>query len=301
MRRSSLIVAFGLTLFAVLISCKQTSNSEKASPETPQTPTTPEVTSIEVETGDGYLPGASWTLVWADEFEGTTIDSANWTRQVLEPGHFNDEWQAYTDSPENAYIENGNLVIRANHRGKDHGMGQYTSARLHTGNKHAWKYGKMAARIKLPEGHGIWPAFWMLGANINEIGGDTPWPQSGEIDILELYGSKDDAVVEANIHYADTYDQHAMMGAIAYTLKEGKFADDFHVFELEWNSEKLTWMVDGEAYASAPITGDEFTEFHKEFYILLNLAVGGTYAGRPDETTSFPQHMYVDWVRVYQQ
>jgi beta-glucanase (GH16 family) len=250
---------------------------------------------------DTYQPGDGWNLVWSDEFNGDSIDPNNWNFQVVEAGRFNEEWQRYTNSDKNAFIENNCLVIKAIHESDKHGIDQYTSARLNTANKQSWKYGKIAARIKLPEGEGIWPAFWMLGANINENGGDTPWPQSGEIDILELYGSKDDGVIEANIHYADSSDKHAMMGAVSYKLPEGKFSDAFHVFELEWNAEKFTWLVDGEEFASTPITAEYLSEFHKEFFILLNIAVGGTWAGRPDETTNFPQYMYVDWIRVYQE
>lgn len=241
-----------------------------------------------------------WTLVWADEFEGGTLNQDNWNRQAVRAGRFNDEWQRYTNSEINSYIENGNLVIRAIHETNEHGMNQYTSARLNTAQKRSWKYGKIAARIKLPEGKGIWPAFWMLGVNIDENGGDTPWPKSGEIDILELYGSKDDGAVEANLHYADEKGDHAMMGQEIYKLKEGKFSDDFHIFELEWDAEKISWFVDGEQFATLDITDDVFGEFHEEFFLLINIAVGGTEAGRPDKTTSFPQHMYVDWVRVYQ-
>ena len=145
----------------------------------------------------------------------------------------------------------------------------------------------------------MWPAFWMLGANIDEAGGDTPWPKSGEIDILELYGAKDNGVVEANVHYAGKTGAHASMGSVSYKLKEGKFADAFHVFELEWNADKIVWFVDGHQYASMSITADKLSEMHKEFYILLNIAVGGKWAGRPDNSTTFPQHMYIDWVRVY--
>jgi len=242
---------------------------------------------------------SEWKLVWSDEFNMAEIDTNNWNFQVLDAGHFNDEWQRYTNSSDNAYIKSDCLVIKANHESDIHGMDQYTSARLHTANKQSWKYGKIAARIKLPQGNGIWPAFWMLGANINENGGDTPWPQSGEIDILELYGSKDDAIIEGNLHYADTSDSHAMMGAVPYKLEQGIFADSFHIFELEWNEKSITWFVDEKEFASISITTEELSEFHKDFFILLNLAVGGTYAGRPDATTSFPQYMHVDWVRVY--
>jgi len=249
--------------------------------------------------GDTNNPEEDWKLAWSDEFESDAIDEKNWTFQVVEAGRFNDEWQRYTNSSNNAYLDNNCLVIKAIHESDVHGMDQYTSARLHTANKQVWQYGRIAARIKLPHGKGIWPAFWMLGANINENGGDTPWPQSGEIDILELYGSKNDSVIEANAHFANELGVHANMGAVSYKLKEGKFADAFHIFELEWDADKIAWFVDGEQFASMPISSEELSEFHKEFFILLNIAVGGTHAGRPDDTSQFPQYMYIDWVRVY--
>ncbi len=249
---------------------------------------------------DTYRPGPEWELVWADEFDAETIDADNWRFQEEKAGRFNSEWQRYTGVGENAYIDQGCLVIEARHESDSHGMGRYTSARLNTAGKGAWKYGRIAARIQLPYGPGIWPAFWMLGANIDENGGDTPWPQTGEIDILELYGSRNNGRVEANIHYADTSGAHAMMGAVGYDLEQGRFADGFHVFEIEWDAERIQWFVDGQRYASTPISAGEFSEFHSEFFILLNIAVGGRAAGPPDERTPFPQYMYVDWVRVYQ-
>lgn len=260
-----------------------------------------EVEPSDTSPEDGaYQRGSDWKLVWADEFEADLIDTNNWNLQVVRAGRFNEEWQRYTNSSQNAYIENDCLVIEAMHESDVHGMDQYTSARLNTANKRSWKYGKIAARIKLPQGKGIWPAFWMLGANIDENGGDTPWPQCGEIDILELYGTKDDAAIEANLHHADESGAHAMMGAATFKLEQGKFADAFHVFELEWDANKISWLVDGKPFASTQISSDERSEFHEEFFILLNVAVGGTWAGRPDDSTSFPQRMYVDWVRVYE-
>jgi beta-glucanase (GH16 family) len=247
-----------------------------------------------------YSPGTDWSLIWSDEFDGNKLDKTKWNRQVEKAGRFNEEWQAYTKSKKNAYVENDQLVIKAIQKGKKHGKNQYTSARLNTAGKFGFKYGKVAARIKLPKTEGIWPAFWMLGTNINENGGDTPWPQCGEIDILELYGSKDPAVVEANIHFADKDGSHDQMGSKSFALKEGVFADDFHIFELEWTEENVSWFVDGKQYASFSIKGKEFSMFHKEFFFLLNIAVGGTHAGRPDETSEFPEYMYVDWIRVYQ-
>ena len=248
---------------------------------------------------DTYEPGPGWTLAWSDEFDGEILDPRKWRRQVVAAGRFNDEWQRYTDSVDNAYIDNGCLVIKAIHESDKHGRDQYTSARLHTIPDDGWKYGRIAARIQLPYGRGIWPAFWMLGANIDENGGDTPWPQSGEIDILEMYGSRDNGVVEANIHYAGRSGTHASMGSVATSLPEGRFADNFHVFELEWDANSLQWFVDGKRFASTSITASEFSEFHEKFFILLNIAVGGRAAGRPNDTTVFPQYMYVDWVRVY--
>lgn len=185
--------------------------------------------------------GNDYQLVWSDEFDGSELDTSNWNRQVEPAGRFNEEWQRYTNSPDNAYIEDNKLVIKAIHEGGEHGMNQYTSGRLNTAGKQSWKYGKIVTRMKLPHGAGMWPAFWMLGDNIDENGGDTPWPFCGEIDILELYGSKDDGVVEANIHYADAAGEHAMLDAIHYKLKEGRFADDFHIFELAWDEQQIHW------------------------------------------------------------
>ncbi len=247
-----------------------------------------------------YNPGTDWNLIWVDEFEGDKLDKKKWNRQVEPAGRFNGEWQRYTKSKKNAYVENDQLVIKAIHKGKKHRHNQYTSARLNTAGKFSFKYGKVVARIKLPKTEGIWPAFWMLGDNIDENGGDTPWPFCGEIDILELYGSRDASVVEANIHFANKKGAHDQMGSKSFKLKEGIFADDFHIFELEWTEEKVSWFVDGKLYAYFSIKGKEFSMFHKEFFFLLNIAVGGNHSGRPNSTSEFPEQMYVDWIRVYQ-
>ncbi|MBT8272045.1 MAG: glycoside hydrolase family 16 protein [Flavobacteriaceae bacterium] len=288
---SSVII---ITASLIILSCQEKgvkSNSENLENNESST-------SITLE--DNHELNSDWKLVWSDEFKTGSIDKSSWNLQLVEAGRFNDEWQRYTDSPENAYIENDCLIIKAIHESDSHGINQYTSARLNTANKRTWKYGKIAARIKLPEGNGIWPAFWMLGANIDENGGDTPWPQSGEIDILELYGSKDNGAIEANMHYADASDSHAMMGAVTFRLEQGIFADDFHIFELAWDQDSITWFVDGQRFAWTSITAEDRSEFHEPFFILLNIAVGGAHAGRPDSNTSFPQHMYVDWIRVYE-
>ncbi len=249
---------------------------------------------------DKYVIGPEWTLVWADEFDGDELNMANWNYQVEPAGRFNNEWQRYVESKNNAYVDQGCLVIKAIHESQEHGSDQYTSARMNTANKHAWKHGRVAARIQLPYGNGMWPAFWMLGANIDENGGDTPWPQTGEIDIMEFYGSKDNAVIEANIHYANENNKHESMGAVKVALDEGIFAHNFHVFEMEWDADKIIWYLDGKEYARQSLKAEKYSEFHQPFFILLNIAVGGAWAKYPDASTVFPQFMYIDWVRVYQ-
>ena len=242
-----------------------------------------------------------YQLIWEDNFSSTSLDTTKWNRQVEPAGRFNKEWQRYTADENNAYIENNQLVLKIIHEGKIHAENKYTSARLNTANKFKFTYGKIVANIKLPSGKAIWPAFWMLGANIDENGGDTLWPFTGEIDILELWGSVSASEVEANLHYADAKGVHTQMGATGYKLAKGNFTEDFHEFELEWTPEELIWKVDRNTYHTLKITNPKYYAFHKDFFLILNIAVGGEFAGWPDETTLFPQKMVVDWVRVYQQ
>ena len=246
---------------------------------------------------DNYSPGEGWILVWSDEFAAPELDNDKWNNQVMDKP-FNDEWQDYHGNPENVLIDNGYLVIKAIHHGTEHAPRNYSSARLNTAQKGAWQYGKFVARIQLPHGPGVWPAFWMLGENIDENGGDVPWPASGEIDIMELYGSRDDSMIEVNMHYDDA--GHKSMGAAPYRLDREIFAEKFHCFELEWNARELIWRVDGNEVKRTAIDKPEMGEFHQPFFILLNLAIGGAWSGKPDATTPFPALMYVDWVRVYQ-
>ncbi len=259
---------------------------------------TPQDVTYPAQNPDNYSPGKGWTLVWSDEFASPQLDNRKWNNQVMEKP-FNEEWQDYHGGPENAYIDNGYLVIKAIHDGSVHAPRKYTSARLNTAQKGSWQYGKFVARIQLPHGAGVWPAFWLLGANIDENGGDVPWPTSGEIDIMELYGCRDDSIIEVNMHY--DAGGHKSMGAVPYQLDRGIFAEQFHTFELEWNARQLIWRVDGNEVKQTPIDKPEMSAFHQPFFILLNLAIGGAWSGQPDTTTPFPALMYVDWVRVYQQ
>jgi beta-glucanase (GH16 family) len=234
---------------------------------------------------DTIPPVPGWTLVWNDEFNGPDIDAAKWEWEVNGDGGGNNELQYYTGFPENSFIEDGKLVIKAikeNYLGK-----HYTSARMRTKNKGDWRYGRFEARMKLPYGKGMWPAFWMLPTDW-VYGG---WPQSGEIDIMELVGDVPNKVY-GTIHWGDP--DHRQSGG-SYVLPSGTFAGDFHTFIVEWDSVGFRWYVDGLQYFST----SRGWPFDQRFHILLNLAVGGNWPGNPDEFTYFPQLMYVDYVRVY--
>lgn len=245
------------------------------------------------------LSQGCYELVWSDEFNYNGLpDSTNWSYEVGSSGWGNNELQYYTQNRlKNARVEDSILIIEA-HKESYQGS-QYTSARLITyPNKLYWKYGKIEARIKLPYGQGIWPAFWMLGRDIFEGNG---WPACGEIDIMELIGGgegKDD-VSHGTIHWEDAQGNHAMYGD-SYQLSQGIFNDDFHDFTIEWNTTSIKWYMDGIKFHEADITPSHLSEFHNEFFILLNVAVGGNWPGNPNSTTQFPQQMMVDYVRVYQ-
>ncbi len=240
-----------------------------------------------------------YELVWSDEFNtGTMADPAVWSYEVGAGGWGNNEWQFYTaERAENARIEDGCLVIEA--RKESYEGSNYTSARLISyHNDLSWKYGKIEARIKLPYGKGIWPAFWMMGRGIFE---GTSWPACGEIDIVELTGGGEgyDDKVYGTAHWSDASGKHAQYGG-SYQLPTGIFADTFHIFSIQWTATEIRWFVDDIQYQVIDITPAELSEFRREFFILLNLAVGGNWPGYPTAETVFPQQMKVDYVRVYQ-
>ncbi|OGU70156.1 MAG: hypothetical protein A2V93_03745 [Ignavibacteria bacterium RBG_16_34_14] len=239
------------------------------------------------------LYSQNWQLVWFDEFNETSLDLNSWTREVGGNGWGNNELQYYTDRENNSYLQDGKLIIKAIK--ENYGGRSYTSARLKTQNKKFWKYGKIEVRMKLPFGQGIWPAFWMLGQNISSVG----WPACGETDIMEMIGGQGrEKTVYGTAHW-DNNGQHAQYGG-SYTLPSGTFADDFHNFKIEWNQTFIKWLVDDILYNTINITPASLSEFHQNFFIILNLAVGGNWPGYPDTTTIFPQYLEVDYVRVYQ-
>lgn len=239
-------------------------------------------------------PNYDPNLVWSEEFNYTGLpDPTKWNFETGGGGWGNNELQYYTDSENNAYVDNGVLTITA--REEQVGGRDYTSARITTQGKFDVKYGRIEARIKLPYGQGIWPAFWMLGANFSQVG----WPMCGEIDIMEMVGGPNrDNTCHSTIHW-DNNGQHAEYGQ-SYTLPTGIFADNFHVFGITWNAQEIRGYVDDVEYFVADITPAGLSEFQNNFFLILNVAVGGNWPGSPDETTEFPQTMQVDWIRVYQ-
>jgi len=242
----------------------------------------------------------NWTLVWNDEFDADTIDTTKWEHEVNAWGGGNNELQYYTDHPTNSYLVDGHLIIQADreeYTGPE-GTRQYTSARLRTKYLGDWLNGRFEIRAKLPAGQGIWPAIWMLPTDT--FYGD--WPASGEIDIVEVVGHEP-SVVHGTLHFGGEWPAHHSAGA-SYTLLEGRFDDGFHLFVLEWAQDEFRWSVDGYHYQTQTswfTTPDAFpAPFDQRFHLILNIAVGGNWPGPPDETTSFPQKMTVDYLRVYQ-
>jgi beta-glucanase (GH16 family) len=244
-----------------------------------------------------------WTLVWSDEFDGPSgsqVNSSKWSFDIGGNGWGNNELQTYTSRTANSDLEGGLLVIKAlkeTFTGPDGLTRSYTSARLLTKNKLSQAFGRFEARIKIPFGQGIWPAFWMLGDNINTAG----WPTCGEIDIMENIG-REPSIVHGTFH-GPGYSGANGVGA-AYALSNGqKFADDFHTFAVEWEPNIMRFYVDGLLYKTrtpSDLPAGTSWVFDHPFFIILNVAVGGSWPGNPDATTVFPQQMLVDYVRVYQ-
>ena len=239
-----------------------------------------------------YVYPQAWKLVWSDEFDGTTLNTTNWTRETGGDGWGNNELEYYTNRDVNAFVSDGMLTIKALQ--ESYGGKNYTSARLITKGKRFFKYGKIEARIKLPYGQGIWPAFWTLGQNISNVG----WPACGELDIMELIGGgvNRDNRVYGTAHWDNN--GHQSYG-LNYTLPSGNFSDDFHVFSIVWDASKIEWYCDNNKYCTLSLTPSYLDELKAEQFIILNLAVGGNWPGNPNSTTVFPQTMLVDYVRVY--
>ena len=261
-------------------------------------------------------PAETLTLVWSDEFDvDGAPDVRNWR---IEYGFgVNNEWQTYTDDAENLRVENGNLVITAqcsdattdsalcNDPDTADKKGTITSARINTNDKVEVKYGSIQARIKMPPGKGTWPAFWMLGADFPE----KPWPRAGEIDIVEVHQFFSDIFTSHfTVHWCDD----SIPGPIPCEFIPGRqlyeqtikldtaLSDDYHVYEADWDENRIVGKIDGVAYFTKPIELDTEEEFLNRFFMILNVAIGGDLGGPPNDSTTWPQEMLVDWVRVYE-
>ena len=242
------------------------------------------------------------TLVWSDEFsgpDGSRPDPAKWASIIDDSGYGNNELEYYTDRPSNIHEQDGSLVITARHEsyaGKDGQRRDYTSGRIESRGRFALKYGRIEARIKLPRGQGLWPAFWMLGSDFKNLG----WPACGEIDIMENIGSEP-SMVHGSLHGPGYSGGHPLGGA--FTLpNQASFADDYHVFAIEWEPRAIRFYVDGTLYEMQTpdnVPAGYHWVFDHPFYLVLNVAVGGYWPGNPDATTKFPGSMLVDYVRVY--
>lgn len=265
--------------------------------------------TLTVAFNDEVDPGETLTLVFSDEFDGTTIDPEKWffetgdgTEQGI-PGWGNNELQYYL--PDSAQVGNGLLKITAREQrvvarvGQQTNIFEYTSARINTRDRFAFRYGRIEARIRLPGGQGIWPAFWMLSQ-------DSPygsWAASGEIDVMEAVnlGGIGGNRVFGTIHYGDEFPGN-LFTSTTYDVPTSA-TDEFHVYAVEWDATEIRWYVDDILYAVEnnwfSTAGPYPAPFDHQFYILFNVAVGGNLPGPPNDSTVFPVTMEVDWVRVY--
>ena len=248
---------------------------------------------IPVEEVDG------WELVWHDEFDGDTIDPANWTYDIGGWGWGNGEAQYYTDRPESARLQNGLLVIELHQEKFENSY--YTSARLKTQGLQEFQYGRIEARLKVPSGSGTWPAFWMLGANFDRDTDDpimSNWPNVGEIDIMEYVGREPDLVM-GTVHGPG----YAGAGGLSrWNRQDYDVSEDFHTFAIEWDVDGIRWFYDGEMFYDLGRDGVGNREwvFDQPFFIILNLAFGGTLGGNIALDLELPLHLYADYIRVYQ-
>lgn len=228
------------------------------------------------------------TLVWSDEFSAASLNTQVWNYELGAGGWGNNELETYTNSINNVHLDSGYLHITA----LNPAPSSYTSGRLTTQAKKDFTYGKVRIRAKLPQGKGIWPALWMLGSNFSTAG----WPKCGEIDIMELLGQAP-SVTYGTIHW-DAGGYTSRSGS--YTLSGSSFSAGFHVFTLVWTPNNLKWSVDDQEFLSIRRSDASAFPFSLPQFFIFNVAVGGNWPGNPDQTTVFPQHMIVDYIRVYQ-
>ena len=255
-------------------------------------------TKVVFGTGGPSSPGSypGLNLVWADEFSGASVNTANWNYEVGDGcpgvcGWGNNELEWYTEG-ENASIQNGALIIEA--RAESRGGKNYTSSRMTTKTKKPFKFGRMDIRAKLPKGRGIWPAIWMMPQD-NVYGG---WPKSGEIDIMEFLGHETNKVY-STVHFGPG---PASMNISKNITGSSPYCDSFHVYSLVWETDRMRFYADDVLISDVKRTdlSGQVYPFNESFFFILNLAVGGNWPGNPDASTYFPQWLIVDYIRVFQ-
>ncbi len=261
--------------------------------------------TVPIDTGGGGIPTTGYstplsypgyTLVWHDEFDSTAL-SSDWTYEIGtgQNGWGNNELQYYT--ADNATLQDGLLLITA--KQESVGGRNYTSSRIITQGAQEFQYGRIDIRAALPYGQGIWPALWMLGQDFGTVG----WPACGEIDIMEMVGGPSrpdggDNKVFGTVHWESNGSRAEFGGSTV--LSSGRFADEFHVFSIVWDADKITWYRDDIQFHEIDITPADLDEFRDAFFFIFNVAVGGNWPGSPNASTQFPQTMAVDYVRVFQ-
>ena len=241
-----------------------------------------------------------WNIVWQDEFDKDSLDLTKWSHETGGHGWGNNELQYYTDSDSNSYVENGNLVLKAEvvpqGIGSSRGLRYYSSARLRTYGKGDWKYGRIEVKAKVASGQGIWPAIWMLPTDWL-FGG---WPSSGEIDIMEHVGY-DLGVVHGSVH-TEAYN-HKINTQRSSARKIANVDTEFHVYSIIWDKDKISFFIDDVQYflfENDQLGNYKTWPFDQRFHLLINIAVGGDWPGNPDNSTNFPRTMLIDYVRVYE-
>jgi hypothetical protein len=247
---------------------------------------------------DGYITPDTYTgyeKLFQDEFNGTQIDTTIWGYDIGtgNSGWGNNELQYYTNRPENVYLDNGKLVIQA--KKESYNGSAYTSARLLTQNKKTFTFGRVDIRAKLPVAKGLWPALWSLGSKITQTG----WPACGEMDIMELVGTEPNKV-HGTFHWGASTALRQSYGT-AHSLATGDYSDKFHVFTMIWEADKAEIFMDDISYFKFDRTkvGNAAYPFNEPIFLIMNVAVGGNWPGSPPATTTFPQQMLVDYVRVF--
>ena len=278
-------VSASILLALTLFSCTETKTKNIPTPVTPVV--TPPVAGEEARAYADYK-----VLTWSDEFDGSALDQSKWAYELGNNGGWgNNELQSYTNSTDNVYLTGGNLIINA--RKEPTGNNAYTSGRLVTKGKKNFRYGRLDIRAKVPKGKGVWPAIWMLGSDIDQ----NNWPLCGEIDIMELKGSKPKELI-STMHFANSAGQRELRGFTKVADKE--LSDDFHVYSVVRSKSLLRFFLDGQEYYA--FTGGDIVRypFNNDFFAILNVAVGGDFDGNPTAATVFPQQMEVDYVRHYQ-